>query len=140
LGPLILAFGLHLFNSLELSYFAGAAAITILLILLQRIPELPRQAMNVLQQRAVNSEQQNVLRQGFLWLMVLQVSIFAAAEIGFGNCIVTAVSQSAALSLAQAAPVATAFFLGLTAGRLGGAQLLRRGWMSEASLLYAALC
>jgi len=142
LGPLILAFGLHLFNSLELSYFAGAgvAAITILLILLQRIPELPRQAMNVLQQRAANSEQQNVLRQGFLWLMVLQVSIFAAAEIGFGNWIVTAVSQSAALSLAQAAPVATAFFLGLTAGRLGGAQLLRRGWMSEASLLYAALC
>ncbi|TMC85268.1 MAG: MFS transporter [Chloroflexi bacterium] len=142
LGPLVLAFGLHLFNSLELSYFAGAgvAAITILLILLQRIPELPRQAMNVLQQRAANSEQQNVLRQGFLWLMVLQVSIFAAAEIGFGNWIVTAVSQSAALSLAQAAPVATAFFLGLTAGRLGGAQLLRRGWMSEASLLYAALC
>src|SRR5438270_12672253 len=87
-----------------------------------------------------NSEQQNVLRQGFLWLMVLQVSIFAAAEIGFGNWIVTAVSQSTALSLAQAAPVATAFFLGLTAGRLGGAQLLRRGWVSEAPLLYADLC
>ena len=142
LGPLVLAFGLHFFKSLELSYFVGAsvAAITILLLLLQRIPELPRQATNVQQQRAANRELQNVLRQGFLWLMVLQVSIFAAAEIGFGNWIVTAVSQSAALSLAQAAPVATAFFLGLTAGRLGGAQLLRRGWMSEASLLYADLC
>ena len=61
--------------------------------------------------------------------MVLQVSLFAAAEIGFGNWIVTAVSQSAAVSLAQAAPVATAFFLGLMAGRFGGAQVLRRGWM-----------
>jgi fucose permease len=72
--------------------------------------------------------------------MVFQVSLFAAAEIGFGNWIVTAVSQSAALSLAQAAPVATAFFLGLMAGRFAGAQVLRRGWMSEASLLSAVLC
>jgi fucose permease len=142
LGPLILAFGLHFFNSLELSYFVGAgvAAITILLVLGQQLPGLPRRATNVQQQRAANRERQKVLRQGLLWLMVLQVSTFAAAEIGFGNWIVTAVSQSAALNLAQAAPVATAFFLGLTAGRLFGAQVLRRGWMSEASLLYAALC
>src|SRR5205823_11715230 len=70
LGPLVLAFGLHFFKSLEFSYFAGAgvAAITILLLLLQRIPELPRQATNVQQQRAANRELQNVLRQGFLWL------------------------------------------------------------------------
>ncbi len=142
LGPLVLAFGLHFFKSLELSYFAGAgvAAITILLLLGQQLPELARQATNVQQKRAANSELQKVLRQGLLWLMVLQLSIFSAAEIGFGNWIVTAVSQSAAISLAQAAPVATVFFLGLTAGRLFGAQLLRRGWMSEASLLFAALC
>jgi len=142
LGPLVLAFGLHFFKRLELSYFigAGVAAITILLLLLQQLPELARQATKVQPKRAANRELQNVLRQGFLWLMVFQVSLFAAAEIGFGNWIVTAVSQSAALSLAQAAPLATAFFLGLTAGRLFGAQVLRRGWMSEASLLYAALC
>jgi fucose permease len=142
LGPMVLAFGLHLFKSLELSYFVGAgvAAITILLLLGQQLPELARQATNVQQKRAANRELQKVLRQGVLWLMVLQLSIFAAAEIGFGSWIVTAVSQSAAISLAQAAPVATAFFLGLTAGRLFGAQLLRRVWMSEASLLFAALC
>jgi fucose permease len=142
LGPLVLAFGLHFFKSLELSYFVGVgvAAITILLLLLQQVPELARQATNVQQKRAANRERQNVFRQRLLWLMVLQVSIFSAAEIGFGNWIVTAVSQSAEISLAQAAPVATAFFLGLMAGRLGGAQVLRRGWMSEASLLSAALC
>ncbi len=142
LGPLLLAFGLHFFNSLEFSYFVGAsvAAITILLVLLQQLPGPVRQATNVEDKRAANRELWNVLRQGLLWLMVFQVSLFAAAEIGFGNWIVTVVSQSAALSLAQAAPVATAFFLGLMAGRLGGAQVLRRGWMGEASLLYAALC
>jgi len=142
LGPLILAFGLYFFKSLELSYFVGAgvAAITILLVLRQQLPEPARQATNVQQQRADNRELQKVLRQGLLWLMVLQLSIYSAAEIGFRSWIVTAVSQSAPTSLALAAPVATAFFIGLTAGRLGGAQLLRRGWMSEAYLLYAALC
>ena len=141
LGPLVLAFDLHFFKSLELSYFVGAgvAAITILLLLGQQVPELARQATNVQQKRAANKELQNVLRQRFLWLMVLQLSISSAAQMGFRSWIVTAVSQSAAISLAQAAPVATAFFLGLTAGQFGGAQVLRRGWMSEASLLYAAL-
>lgn len=141
LGPLILAFGLHFFNSLEFSYFigAGVAAITILLVLLQRLPEPARQATDVEQKRAANRELRKVLRQGFLWLMVLQLSIASAAEIGFRSWIVTAVSQSAPTSLVLAAPVATAFFLGMTAGRFGGAQVLRRGWMSEASLLYAAV-
>src|SRR5260221_2509955 len=39
-----------------------------------------------------------------------------------------------------AAPVATAFFLGLMVGRFGGAQVLKRGWMREAFLLSTALC
>ncbi len=141
LGPLILAFDLQFFKSLELSYFVGAgvAAITILLVLGQQLPELARQATNVQQKRAANRGLWKVLRQRFLWLMVLQLSISSAAQMGFRSWIVTAVSQSAAISLAQAAPVATAFFLGMTAGQFGGAQVLRRGWMSEASLLYAAL-
>ena len=141
LGPLVLAFGLHFFKSLELSYFVGAgvAAITILFVLLQQLPELARQAKNVQQKRAANRELQNVLRQRVLWLMVLQLSISSAAEMGFRSWIVTAVSQRAALSLALAAPVATAHFLGTTAGQLGGAQVLRRGWISERNLLYTAL-
>jgi fucose permease len=142
LGPLILAFGLQFFNSLPLAYFVGAgvAAITIMLVLGQQVPELPRRAKNVQQKRAAHRELHKVLRQRLLWLMVLQIGILSAAEIGFSSWIVTAVSQRAAISPALAAPVATAFFLGLTAGRLFGAQLLRCGWMSEAYLLYAALC
>jgi fucose permease len=141
LGPLILAFGLQFFKRLELSYFVGVgvAAITILLVLGQQLPELPRRATNVQQKRAANSERQNVLRQGFLWLMVLQLSISSAAQMGFRSWFVTAVSQSAAISLALAAPVATTFFLGTTAGQFFGARVLRRGWISEKHFLYTAL-
>ncbi len=141
LGPLILAFGLQFFTSLELSYFVGVgiAAITMPLVLLQQLPELARQVKDVQQKRAMNRELRNVLSQRFLWLMVLQLSISSAAQMGFRSWIVTAVSQSAEISLAQAAPVATAFFLGMTAGQFGGALVLRRGWLSERNLLYTAL-
>ena len=142
LGPSLLAFGLHVFQRLEFSYFvsAGIAAITILLLLVQRLPELARHETLLAQRKAAKRERWNVLKQGLLWLLVLQVSLFAAAEIGFGNWIVTAVSQSAAVSLEQAAPVATSFFLGLMVGLFGGAQVLRRGWMREGLLLSVSLC
>jgi len=141
LGPLILAFGLQFFTSLELSYFVGVGitAITMPLVLLQQLPELARQAKDVQQKRAENRELRNVLSQRSLWLMVLQLSISSAAQMGFRSWIVTAVSQSAEISLAQAAPVATAFFLGMTAGQFGGALVLRLGWLSERNLLYTAL-
>lgn len=142
LGPAILASGLQFFHSFPLAYYTGAliAAIPIALILGQRVPELPRAEKSDRQTRAERAQAlRGVLGQGLLWLMVLQISIYASAEVGFGNWIVTAVSQSAGISLVLAAPVATAFYIGLTAGRLGGAQVLRRGWLSETRLLYTAL-
>ena len=142
IGPLILAFGLQFFNSLPLAYFIGAASavMTVALILSQRVPEQQSTSSNEQQERVAETKVlRRVLGQGLLWLMVLQISIYASAEVGFGNWIVTAVSQSASINLALAAPVATAFFIGLTVGRLGGAQLLRRGWLSETRLLYTAL-
>ena len=71
--------------------------------------------------------------------MALQIALYVGAEIGFGNWIVTAVSQSAAITLSLAAPAATAFFLGLTIGRLLGAQVLKRGLLSENQLLYLCI-
>jgi fucose permease len=141
LGPLILAFSLQFIKSLELPYFigAGVTALTILLLLPQQLPQLARQAKDVQQKQAANTELNKVLRQSFLWLMVLQLSISSAAQMGFRSWIVTAVSQSAAISLAQAAPIATAFFLGMTAGQFGSALVLRQGWFSERMLLSTAL-
>lgn len=142
LGPLILAGTLQFFDSLPLAYLAGAgvAALPIVLILWQPVPDLPGRAQRDASASAVQrAEARKVMRRGLLWLMVLQISLYASAEIGFGNWIVTVVSKSAGISLALAAPVATAFYIGLTAGRLGGAQVLRRGWLSEKRLLYVAL-
>jgi fucose permease len=112
------------------------------LILAQHVPDLPRTTKSKTQQQERASaprELRSLLGHGLLWLIVLQISLYASAEVGFGNWIVTAVSKSAHISLVLAAPVATAFFIGLTAGRLGGAQLLRRGWLTETRLLYTAL-
>lgn len=142
LGPLILAAGLQFLSSLPFAYVVGAviAVLAIVLLMVQYVPDLPRAAQSE-QGTKTNSlrELRAVLGQGLLWLMALQISIYACAEVGFGNWLVTAVSESAHISLALAAPVATAFFIGLTAGRLGGAQLLKRSWLSEARLLYLAL-
>jgi fucose permease len=71
--------------------------------------------------------------------MALQIALYVGAELGFGNWIVTVLSQSAAISLALAAPAATAFFLGLTLGRLLGGQVLRRGMLSENQILYVSI-
>lgn len=141
LGPLILAFGLQFFNSLPFSYFVGAilGVIVVFLALPQRVPAPPRRIKSNTPARSTNqAELRKVLLRGLLWLMVLQISLYVSAELGFGNWIVTIVSKSAGISLVLAAPVATAFYIGLTAGRLGGAQILRRGWLSEKSLLYVA--
>ncbi|HEX7736229.1 MAG TPA: MFS transporter [Ktedonobacteraceae bacterium] len=141
IGPLILAFALQFFDNLPLAFIVGAviASITIVLLLTQPVPDLPRQTPEEREKTHGGRELAALLAQGLLWLMVLQIGIYACAEIGFGNWIVTAVSASAHISLALAAPVATAFFIGLTAGRLGGGQLLKRGWLSEARLLSIAL-
>ncbi len=139
LGPTILALGLQFFNYLPLAYFigAGVAVCTIVLILGQQAPEVPRTVKG--DKQASTIALRKILRQGLLWLLILQISLYTCAEVGFGNWIVTAVGQSANIGLTLAAPVATAFFIGLTAGRLGGGQILKRGWMSETRLLYVAI-
>ncbi len=142
LGPLILAFGLQFFASMPMAYIVGSvvALIPIVLALIQNLPEASIVSPLPTNQRGAGVDpEHSVMRQRLLWLIVLSISLYAGAEIGFGNWIVTTVSQSAGISLALAAPVATAFFLGLTAGRLGGAQVLRMGWLSERRLLYTAL-
>lgn len=142
LGPLLLTVGLQFFHSLSLAYMIGAAvAITTMLLALgQRVPALPHKAKEEAQAgSAARTQGRQVFLQGLLWLMILQISFCASAEIGFGNWIVTVVSRSSGIVPALAAPVATAFYIGLTVGRLGGAQLLRRGWLGETHLLYMTL-
>src|SRR6266566_1169538 len=138
-GPLLLSLSLQILNEAFWAYFVGAVVgcVVIFLLLRQTVPSLPTK--NEKQQQHQPLLYRSLFRQPLLWLMVLQIALYVGAELGFGNWIVTAVSQSAAISLVLAAPAATAFFLGMTIGRLLGAQVLKRGLLSENRLLYLSI-
>lgn len=139
LGPILLSFSLQMLNEALWAYLVGAiaGAVAFFLLLSQYVPEIPTQHDPLRQHRS--SLYRNVLKEPLLWFMTLQIALYVGAELGFGNWIVTVLSQSAAISLAVAAPAATAFFLGLTLGRLLGGQVLRRGWLRENQLLYISI-
>ena len=138
-GPLLLSLSLQMLDEALWAYLVGAVAgfVVIFLLIRQSVPEIPTQ--NDKQRQQQPSLFRNVFREPLLWLMALQIALYVGAELGFGNWIVTVLSQSAAISLALAAPAATAFFLGLTIGRLLGGQVLRRGLLSENQLLYISI-
>ena len=138
-GPLLLSLSLQMLNEALWAYLVGAVAgfVVIFLLIRQNVPKIPNQ--NDKQRQQQHSLFRNIFRQPLLWLMALQIALYVGAEIGFGSWIVTVLSQSAAISLALAAPAATAFFLGLTIGRLLGGQVLRRGLLSENQLLYISI-
>lgn len=138
-GPLLLSLFLQVLNEAFWAYFVGTVVgfAAMLLLLRQAVPSLPTQ--NEIRRQQHPSHSLSVFRQVLLWLMALQIALYVGAEIGFGNWIVTAVSQSAAINLSLAAPAATAFFLGLTIGRLLGAQVLKRDLLSENRLLYLCI-
>ncbi|HEY6284599.1 MAG TPA: MFS transporter [Ktedonobacteraceae bacterium] len=137
-GPLLLSLSLQMLNEALWAYLVGAVVgfVVIFLLIRQTVPEIPTQNVKQRQQPSLS---RNVFRQPLLWLMALQIALYVGAEIGFGSWIVTVLSQSAAISLALAAPAATTFFLGLTIGRLLGGQVLRRGLLSENQLLYISI-
>ncbi len=138
-GPLLLSLSLQMLNEALWAYLVGAVAgfVVFFLLIRQTVPEIPNQ--NDKQRQQQTSLYPNVFRQPLLWLMALQIALYVGAELGFGSWIVTVLSQSASISLALAAPAATAFFLGLTIGRLLGGQVLRRGLLSEKQLLYISI-
>jgi fucose permease len=138
-GPLLLSVSLQMLNEALWAYLVGtiAGCVVFFLLIHQVVPEIPTRSDK--QQQQQSSLFWNVFRQPLLWFMALQIALYVGAELGFGSWIVTVLSQSAAISLALAAPAATAFFLGLTIGRLLGGQVLRRGLLSENQLLYISV-
>ena len=141
-APLILSLTLQITQDASFAYLCGSfvGIVGIILLIGQQIPSVQKEKKEKKgQQQNITVAASSVLRQPLLWLMALQIGLYVGAEVGFGNWIVTAVSQSAAISLALAAPCATFLWLGLTVGRLFGAQVLKRGLVSEKVLLYIAV-
>jgi len=138
-GPLLLSLALQMMNEALWAYLVGTVVGLVVMYLLMRqvVPDIP--ARDVVQRKEQSYPNRNVFRQPLLWMMALQIVLYVGAELGFGNWIVTVLSQSAAISIALAAPAATAFFLGLTIGRLLGGQILRRGLLSENQLLHVSI-
>ncbi|QBD75362.1 MFS transporter [Ktedonosporobacter rubrisoli] len=135
LGPFLLSLVLAVLHEPLWAFLVSPALILLVVILLfkQSISADPSAQGQL---PAASSETRVVLLQSGFWLAFLQIFLYVGAELSFGNWIVTAVSQKAALPLAFAAPVATIFFLGLTCGRILSAQGLKKGRVQERSLLY----
>ena len=139
LAPLVLSLALQVAHEAIWAYLTGSlmGLAGIFLLVRQHLPSVPRRNEALQQQDIAVSS--TVFRQVLLWLMALQMGLYVGAEVGFSSWIVTAVSQSALISLALAAPSATAFWAGMTIGRLLGAQALKRGILSEKQLLYLSI-
>lgn len=137
-GPLVLSLTLQMTRDATGAYLLGAIAgvAAIFLLARQYVPSTPKQKESQQQPKILPAS--SIFRQLLLWLFALQFFLYIAAEVGFSNWIVTAISQTASITLAFAAPAATAFWFGLTIGRLLGAQLLKHGALSEHQLLYCS--
>src|SRR6266567_894642 len=111
LAPLVLSLALQVAHEAIWAYLTGSlmGLAGIFLLVRQHLPSVPRRNEALQQQDIAVSS--TVFRQVLLWLMALQMGLYVGAEVGFSSWIVTAVSQSALISLALAAPSATALSL-----------------------------
>lgn len=138
-APALLSFTLTVMHDFRWAYFTGTVLSIICVIMLacQNAPSTAAQPGGSAQQaKTATVSTRQILRQPLIWLMALEFFFYIIAEIGFSNWIVTTISQTAAISLALAAPSATAFWAGLTLSRLLGGQVLRRAILSENQVLY----
>ncbi len=135
-APVLLSLTLTVMHDARWAFFTGAVlgAICVILLACQNAPSSATSSARSASQTAAVSTRQ-IFRQPLLWLMALEFFFYIIAELGFSNWIVTAISQTAVISLALAAPFATAFWAGLTLSRVVGGQVLKRAMVSENQLL-----
>ncbi len=137
-GPLLLSLALQTVHDPTWAFAVGTimALVTLLLLISQRVPTVAKRSELPQEKQLHRNSMRGIFVQAALWFMALQMFLYVGAEVSFGDWITTAVRQGAAVSLVIAAPAATLFWLGLTVGRLLGAQILRHGMLNEKQLLY----
>jgi fucose permease len=141
-APALLTFTLTVIHDFRMAYFTGVVLCILCVIMLacQNAPSTSVPQTGSAQQGTHSTiSTRQILQQPLIWLMALEFFFYIIAEIGFSNWIVTTISQTAAISLALAAPSATAFWTGLTLSRLLGGQVLRRAILSENQVLYLCI-
>lgn len=91
---------------------SGVLAFTACLGLI--VTRIPAQALNVAHTSGSPGEW---LRSPLIWGFAIAFFLYVGVEVGFSGWIVTFLQYKDGLSLAEAAPLASAFWLGLTSGR-----------------------
>jgi fucose permease len=135
-GPLLLSLALQTLNEPTWAFAVSTfiALVAVALLARQHVPTVLRSSETP-QTQQIAPVTHSVFKELVLWLMALQMFLYIGAELGFGNWITTAISQSTQVTLVIAAPAVTMFWIGLTGGRLLGAQILKRGILGENRLL-----
>jgi fucose permease len=141
-APALLSLTLTVMHDSRWAYFTGTilGVTCVIMLACQNAPSTAASSARSAQQtQTATVSARQIFRQPLLWLMALEFFFYIIAEIGFSNWIVTAISQTAAISLALAAPSATAFWAGLTLSRVLGGQVLKRAMLSENQLLFLCI-
>jgi fucose permease len=141
LGPLLLSITLTTLHNPIWAFLTGAilCVITAALLLPQFSPKaLPRRSKSPEDSQSAGHSRR-VLTQVALWLMASQLFLYVGGEIGLGDWMTTAISKSANVPLALAAPAATMYWLGLALGRLLSAQVLKRQFINDHQMLYICI-
>ncbi|MGH2494140.1 MAG: MFS transporter [Ktedonobacteraceae bacterium] len=141
-APVLLSLTLTLAHDFRLAYLTATILAVVCVVMLARqdapsTAALPTKTAQQGQPSLLSARQ--IFRQPLLWLMALEFFLYVIAEVGFSNWIVTAISQSAAISLALAAPAATAFWVGLMLSRVTVGQLLKRSILRENQLIFLCI-
>jgi fucose permease len=143
-APALLSLTLTLMHNARWAFFTGTilAVTCVVMLARQNAPSktttpTPVKSAQHAQTATVSARQ--IFMQPLIWLMALEFFFYVIAEVGFSNWVVTAISQTAAISLALAAPSATAFWTGLTLSRIVGGQILKRAVLSENQLLFLCI-
>ncbi|HEY6539731.1 MAG TPA: MFS transporter, partial [Ktedonobacteraceae bacterium] len=141
-APVLLSLTLTVLHDFRWAYYTGTilSIVCVVMLACQNAPSTaasPNESAQQEKNATISTRQ--ILRQPLIWLMALEFFFYLIAELGFSNWIVTTISQTAAISLALAAPSATAFWAGLTLSRLLGGQVLRRAILSENQVLFLCI-
>jgi len=143
LAPLVLANTLSLTGTIFPSFLlvAVVSSLSVLLLVLARFADRPEEFMAVRneqasQDQAVSLSVARLCKNPVIWCTALQILFYVGTESGFSNWLVTSISQGSHVALASATPAVTLFWVGLTAGRMGIAQLMKHNLIADARLLY----
>jgi fucose permease len=135
-GPMLLSIALSTLHEASWAFITGALVAALAFVLLSFLYLPMPEKRGQFSTQAASGNGRTIFTQWALWLLAFQLFLYVGGEVSFGGWITSALSQAATITLADAAPAATLYWLGLTLGRLLGGQILKKALLRERILLY----